>query len=204
MASERPADGVDPDLVVVSRRLFAALGYDGTSAEMIADAAGVGVEAIAAAGGKRALYEAVMEGLSQTYLKLYEEAFRDLPAGDRGRHEWLDRAIDLHVANPELAYLWQHRSLSDALDLSDVEERFRAPARRRLRGLFGQEYPDQGRYEMVTSVFEWCVYGFVVGGILHSEKPGNPKDPREVTRFRSYMHHLLDLVIQDRDARRAP
>ncbi|MDX6741119.1 helix-turn-helix domain-containing protein [Actinocorallia sp. A-T 12471] len=201
MGSEGHGGQVDDALLGAARRLFAALGYDGTTVEMIADASGRDIAAVKRAGGKRGLYETVMEGLRQSYLSFYEDLYREIPGDARGMHDRLDRVIDIHLEYPELASLWQHRSLSDALDLSDLEKRFRQPAREHLREVFGLEPLDDSEYEMVASVFEWCVYGFVTGGVLRTDGPGRPDDPKQRTQFRDYMHHLLDLITKDREER---
>ncbi|WP_344842108.1 helix-turn-helix domain-containing protein, partial [Nonomuraea dietziae] len=57
----------DSQLLDTATRLFAAMGYDGTPIEQIAEAAGVGVADLRRAfGGKRELYLAVMERCHQT------------------------------------------------------------------------------------------------------------------------------------------
>ena len=193
---------IDEQLLRTALRLFAALGYDGTSVGMIAEAAGRDPAEIAAVGGKPALYRAAMESYSKTAQGLVGEFTARTVHDAADAHEFLDRMLDFHFEHPEFNSLWVQRWLSDALDLPDVEQTYRMPimdfGRRLLSAATEAEQED---VEMAVSLFDWAIHGFFAEGV---QRPGatplRSDDPRARRRFRGYMHYLLDLLIRDHQA----
>src|SRR5438046_1801649 len=115
-------------IIAVATRLFAALGYDGASTRLIADAAGLNVATVSYhVGGKRELYLAVMERAHQIEQAAVNAGLSGSTPAAAGVHRLIDRYLDFCVENPQLVALWVHRWLSDAEDIVHLEERYAAP-----------------------------------------------------------------------------
>ncbi|MFD0660397.1 TetR/AcrR family transcriptional regulator [Thermocatellispora tengchongensis] len=117
-------------IVQVATRLFAALGYDGTTTRQIAEAAGLNIATVSYhVGGKRELYLAVMENAHRVERAALESAIAEFSGRDTATlvHGIVDRYLDFCVAHRDVATLWMHRWLSDAADISDLEQRYTHP-----------------------------------------------------------------------------
>jgi AcrR family transcriptional regulator len=193
------AKEIDDQLLHAALRLFAAFGYDGTSVDMIADAAGRDHAAVVAAGGKTALYRAAMENYRNEMQNLIDK-LPDRPVHDPAEnHELLDLMIDFHFEHPEFNSLWVQRWLSDAFDIADVEQTYRNPVLeygfRRFAAITKAEKED---LEMSVSLIDWAIHGFFTEGVQRlGSRPLRADDPDVRHRFRVYMHRLLDWLIQD-------
>src|SRR5689334_6578860 len=87
--------------------LFAQLGYDETTTEMIANAAGVGVgEVTRMIGGKRDIYLAVMMRAYEQEQAVLLRAAADFTPDGPGVHRFLDEYLNFFVAHPQTAALW--------------------------------------------------------------------------------------------------
>ena len=112
----------------VAARLFGELGYDGTSLHMIAEAVGTDASTLSeVAGDKRRLYLDVMR---QAY-EVEQDMLESLAArGVRGRtavHEMVDGYLDFYLEYRENRTLWVQRWLSDAADITELEDRYLCP-----------------------------------------------------------------------------
>ncbi len=188
-----------------AQRLFAALGYDGTSAVMIADSAGVSPDRLSEIGGRSGVYLLVMEKFYREQQAMMDEVERVFTPDRKGVRVYLDHIIDFYVDHPEGAAIWQHRRLSDAADFQDLEERFQVPVFRRSTEILGPEVIGHPDFELVSLIFSYCILGFVQGGLLPFDKdaPG-PESAGARRRFRSHMHRLQDLIFQDGFMRDTP
>lgn len=66
-------------------RLFARLGYDGTTTEMIAGASGVNRRDVVAAGGRTGPYRGILERFSRQRCRMLERAAAQItPPGPTG------------------------------------------------------------------------------------------------------------------------
>src|SRR4051812_6595423 len=109
-------------------RLFSALGYDGTSTRMIAEAAGLNVATVAYhVGGKRDLYLAVMERAHEVERAAIEDALTRITPDAEGILALVDAYLDFCLSRPEIPALWMHRWLSDASDVVHLEEQYVRP-----------------------------------------------------------------------------
>lgn len=197
--TESPETGQERDRIIDSaERLFAALGYDGTSAEMIADSAGAGPGALAALGGRSGVYLLVMERFFQEQNAMLDEIERVYTPDRKGIRLYFDHILDFYLDHPEGTAIWKHRRLSDAADFQGLEERFLAPVYRRSLDLLGPEAVGHPDFEMASMVISYCIYGFVQGGLLpyDGNDPG-PGGAEAREKFRSRMHRLQDLLFQD-------
>ncbi|MFC3980865.1 TetR/AcrR family transcriptional regulator [Streptosporangium jomthongense] len=197
------ADGGERELILrVATRLFAALGYDGTSTSQITEAAGVDVATLNEHfGGKRELYLAVLERAHLADLGQTERAIAEIsaaPPGDplrepaRAVHRLLDSYIDFCVENPDIGALWMHRWLSDASDVTEPERQYVQPMVRRISETLRSLAPGSADVMFTVWTVTWSAHVFSRGGVLDEE--GNhwtPGDPEILRRFRAYMHDVV-------------
>ncbi|WP_406316148.1 TetR/AcrR family transcriptional regulator [Streptosporangium sp. NBC_01639] len=198
------ADGGQRELILqIATRLFAAMGYDATSLSQIAEATGLDAAAVAQQGGiKQELYLAVMDRLHEIEMASMREVTKDAPAVDAEHaavlvHRIADCYLDLCVAYPEIPALWMHRWLSDARDVTDLEQRYTIPLISLIGGVLdsavtaGYIAPDIDVEYLTWSLF-WCVNGFAQGGILSKEgRRMRMDDPEALGRFRAYLHQMI-------------
>ncbi len=182
------------DVVMAATRLFAGLGYDGTSAEMIADAAGVSPADVVAMGGKRGLYEAVMERTFNQQLMLLDEMESTFTPDLAGLHRLFDRFLDFFVEHPEISSLWQQRSLEDAADLPHVEGEYATPMIRTVNDRFLYRIGiDEADLTALVNVLTWTFHGFFTGGVIQPDGTVIGRhEPVAQAQFRYEMHRLID------------
>ncbi|MCF6471086.1 TetR/AcrR family transcriptional regulator [Nonomuraea sp. MG754425] len=191
-------------ILKAATRLFAALGYDGTSTRQIADAAGLNIATVNYhVGGKRELYLAVMEAAHRAEQAALEQALARLPGDDpvAAIHRLADDYLDFCVDHPEVPALWMHRWLSDASDVTELERQYVQPllaaVTAALRpaaeaGLIADETDLE--YTVWTAV--WAVHGFAKGGVLDAEgrrRAGG--DRAALRRFRAHLHQTLHRTL---------
>ncbi|TNY35501.1 TetR/AcrR family transcriptional regulator [Thermomonospora catenispora] len=174
-------------------RLFARLGYDGTTTEMIASAAGVDRGEVMAAGGRTGVYRGLLERFSQEQCRMLERVAAQIAPDADWRRALIDRALDFYLQHLEELAVWQQRALSDAADMTDLEQLYQEPIRRKAAQLLGGDPTNDPAFQMLFSVFTWCLAGFATRGI--SQPDGStlgPGDPRAQAVFRGYMAELLE------------
>ncbi|MFF5207652.1 TetR/AcrR family transcriptional regulator [Streptosporangium sp. NPDC000396] len=190
-------------ILQVATRLFAALGYDGTSTRQIAEAAGLNIATVSYhVGTKRDLYLAVMERAHRTHTAVLEAAVKDLMAASPERkvaavHRLIDSYIDFCAENPEFPALWMHRWLSDASDITHLEPQYVQPLAQLVIDTVAPVATagDADLDYTINSVI-WCVHSFVQSGVLDKagERRG-PDDPRALRRFRAHMHQMVHRTL---------
>ncbi|MFI6318351.1 TetR/AcrR family transcriptional regulator [Nonomuraea sp. NPDC050556] len=190
-------------ILKIATQLFAALGYDGTSTRQIADAAGLNVATVNYhVGGKRELYLAVMERAHHTERTALEEATAALAAASpadapAALHRLLDRYVDLCVEHPEIPSLWMHRWLSDAGDITSLEQEYVQPLVNAIGGALSALPIDRDvdvEYALWSVI--WCVNGFARGGVLDAEgRRRGAGDARAVRRFRAHLHLMVQRML---------
>ncbi|NDU72325.1 TetR family transcriptional regulator [Actinomadura sp. DSM 109109] len=184
-------------IIEAATRLFAALGYDGTSTRMIAEAAGLNVATVAYhVGGKRDLYLIVMERAHQAERQVLEEALAVMTRDVEGLLTLVDRYVGLCLARPEIPALWMHRWLSDAADVAHLDDEYVRPLMEMVaeaaRGIVG----DDVDLDFLVWTVVWCTHGFGSGGLLDREgKRRTIDDPEAVARFRAHMRRSVAAVI---------
>ncbi|MFA1539919.1 TetR/AcrR family transcriptional regulator [Actinomadura monticuli] len=185
-------------ILEAATRLFAALGYDGTSTRMIAEAAGLNVATVAYhVGGKRDLYLAVMERAHEVERSALEKAIAVLSPDPEGLLDLVDAYVDFCVSHPEIPALWMHRWLSDATDVVHLEEQYVRPLMEMVNEAARKAVPDEGiDIEYVIWTVVWSTHGFCCGGVLDAD--GHRKgrsDQESVGRFRRHMRRTVALAI---------
>ncbi|MFI0353940.1 TetR/AcrR family transcriptional regulator [Actinomadura sp. 9N407] len=184
-------------IIDVATRLFAALGYDGTSTRMIAEAAGLNIATVAYhAGGKRDLYLAVMERAHLAERDALEEAAAAFTPDPAGVHEMIDRYLDFCVDNPDIPALWMHRWLSDAADVAHLESEYVKPliddVCATVRGAVSADVDVE--YAVMTII--WCTHGFCRGGVLDAEgQRTGLGSAKEIMRFRAHLHRMIARLL---------
>ena len=177
-------------------RLFAALGYDGTSTRMIADAAGLNVATVAYhVGGKRDLYLAVIERAHLNERAVLQDAVARVSDAE-SLLTLVDRYVDFCAQNPEVPALWMHRWLSDAADVAHLEERFVRPLFDMVASATRKVVSDDIDVEYVVWTVVWCTHGFGSGGVLDADgRRRGLDDPRELARFRAHMRRTVATAL---------
>ncbi|XRQ05201.1 TetR/AcrR family transcriptional regulator [Actinomadura welshii] len=177
-------------------RLFAALGYDGTSTRMIAEAAGLNVATVAYhVGGKRDLYVAVMERAHTAERGVLSDAVARIDDAE-GLLTLVERYIDFCAEHPEVPALWMHRWLSDAADVAHLEERYVRPLLEMVFSAARKVVSDDVDVEYTVWTVVWATHGFGSGGVLDSEgRRHGLADPHELARFRAHMRRFVATAI---------
>jgi AcrR family transcriptional regulator len=178
-------------------RLFAALGYDGTSTRLIAEAAGRNVATVAYhVGGKRDLYLAVMEHANEVERTALDAALTEISPDAQGLLDLADAYVDFCVSHPEIPALWMHRWLSDASDVAHLEQMYVWPLMQSVTDAARKIVPDGVDVEYVVWTIVWATHGFSTGGVLDGD--GHRRgldDPQAVARFRRHMRRTVALAI---------
>lgn len=178
-------------------RLFAELGYDETSTQMIADAAGLDVDmATGLVGRKRDLYLAVMERAYQAEQAMLETAAGEFTQDGPGMYRFLDRYIDFFVANPQIAALWIHRRLSDATDISEPEGLYSFPQVTLVGDALRDMFAPGVDVEFFLWTIVWNVHSFVQGGVPDAAgRRRGPQDHETLLRFRAHMREMVRRML---------
>ncbi|WP_067179591.1 TetR/AcrR family transcriptional regulator [Microtetraspora niveoalba] len=192
----RTASDLGERALLAATRLFAALGYDGTSAREIADAVGVDVATLTeVAGAKRDLYLAVLDRALRRHVAMLEKSVQEFHATGCV-HRLLARYLDFCLESPDNLALWMHRWLSDAADVTDFERRYIQPIMVMVGGPL-REWLDRNdigvEVDVEFSVWTvmWCAHGFLTGGMVGAEgEPRRASDVETLRRFRRHMHRL--------------
>jgi AcrR family transcriptional regulator len=188
---------VPSETLEIATRMFAGLGYDNTTTDMIIYA-GADPEAVAAVGGKPGLYRAVMERAHHDLISVLGPAISRLTPDAPGLEQMVDVYLDFSVANPRVGALWLHRALCDAVDISDLESRYVATVYDRIIKVLAGKVNPHLDLQMAIMTVEWAVYGYTRGGVLNVEGyRGEPKDEALLQRFRGYLHYLIEAMLRD-------
>ncbi|MEW2358114.1 TetR/AcrR family transcriptional regulator [Spirillospora sp. NPDC029432] len=184
-------------IVEAATRLFAALGYDGTSTRMIADAAGLNIATVAYhAGGKRDLYLTVMERAHEAERAALEAAIADFTPDPAGVRMLIDRYLDFCVDNPDVPALWMHRWLSDAADVVHLESRYVKPLIAYVSETVQEAAGPDVDVEYAVMTVIWATHGFCRGGVLdvNGERTGIGS-AKEVARFRAHLQRMVSRLL---------
>ncbi|MFD0899538.1 TetR/AcrR family transcriptional regulator [Actinomadura sediminis] len=187
-------------------RLFAELGYDGTSLQLVADAAGVGVADVRAFGpGKGELYRAVFLRADEAERDALEPMLAAFTPDMPGVLRIVDAYLDFYVQRTDVLALWLHRWMGDAADVPGLEEHYTTPLSRRAADAVRPMVPPDVDPDHLVWTIVWCVYGFLSGGIIYSDREEaphrlrgqgiGPRDAVAVERFRSHLHMLVERLL---------
>ncbi|HEX2316232.1 MAG TPA: TetR/AcrR family transcriptional regulator [Thermomonospora sp.] len=196
----------DPEterLLETATRLFAELGFDGTSTRLIADAAGVDMATLLArVGTKPQLYRAVMRRADQAEQEAIRAAMALFTPNLEGVLMVADAYLDFHASHPHVLALWLHRWMGDAADVPGLEDLYTKPLSAMVANAIRDMVPPDVDPDHLVWTVVWCVFGFLSGGIIYSD-PQRPAFPRpwgyrvgpgtgeSLDEFRAHLHTLL-------------
>ncbi|PKK11795.1 MAG: TetR/AcrR family transcriptional regulator [Thermomonospora sp. CIF 1] len=200
----------DPELehiTDVALRLFAVLGFDGTSTEMIAAAAGWDVDTfVARTGGRLKLYLTIMERIQRAEHEALRAAAASAAPGLPGLLQLADAYLDFHAAEPRFQWMWMHRWMGDAADTVELES-YRESLTSLIADFVRPLVPEDVDVDYLLWTIVWSVAGFLTGGVVHSDVRARPArgfldadriegvDPRELAAFRSFLHVFIKRMV---------
>ncbi|XVQ15707.1 TetR/AcrR family transcriptional regulator [Spirillospora sp. CA-255316] len=197
--STEESGGPAPDTAESARirnaaiRLFAGLGYDGTTTDMIADAAGVPRESVLAAGGRRGLYRQTLERYRQEQCSKLDELAAGFTEDDDRMAVMLEHLMDFYLEHLDLVAIWRQRRMMDAADMDDLEELYQFPIHQKVLAVLGPDVVESPEFQLIGLVFAWCLLGFTTGGAPRLDGTLlDPEDPQARALFRAHMVELLE------------
>jgi AcrR family transcriptional regulator len=197
-------------IIQVATRLFADLGFDGTTGGMIAEAAGVDTfTLLERTGGTLELYHEVMRRAHLIEQAMLEEAVESMRLAAGGLRDFADTYLDFHLSHPLVARLWLHRWVGDAAGSADLESEYERPLTDMVADAVRPLVPSGVDVDYMLWTLVWAMTGFVTYGVPnHGDRPTpwratslphghrDALAPQEVMRFRSHLHLLIDRVLQ--------
>ncbi|REF00859.1 TetR/AcrR family transcriptional regulator [Thermomonospora umbrina] len=207
----------DPEterLIGTATRMFAELGFDGTSTRLIADAAGVDMPTLLArVGTKPQLYRAVMHRADEAEREALRSAVAVYTPSRQGIIELADAYLDFHASHPHVMALWLHRWMGDAADVPGLEDLYTRPLSTLVAETVRDQVPDDVDPDYLVWTVVWCVFGFLSGGILYSDPERTafrrsrgeglgPGEPTALADFRRHLHTLVDRLFTPVDRER--
>jgi AcrR family transcriptional regulator len=195
---QEPGPNTREDIIEMATRLFAALGYDATPIEMIAHACGLDVTTVTAlAGDKLSLYREVMRRAHEGQRALLDTLIAEFAPNRAGIHQLFEQYLDYCIAHPELSGLWAHRWQSDAADAGNLEQTTVRPDLDRILSVLGELVPPDLDLDMAVMNLVGFIRAFCIGATMNREggREG-PESPVMLQRFRKYMHHHIDRILE--------
>jgi AcrR family transcriptional regulator len=194
---------VDDDRIIgAATQMFAELGFDGSSLGLIADAAGMDpAELRARVGSKSELYKAVMRRMHREEQAAVADAIAGFTPTKPAMTRLLDAYLDFYADNPQMVSLWLHRRMGDAIDITEIEEKYARPSFTFMADLLRHAVPEDLDVDYVLWTIPWLVSGFLSNGVMHSGPHGESHGegmhltPADVQDFRRYLHGLMDRIL---------
>ncbi|MFI0354855.1 TetR/AcrR family transcriptional regulator [Actinomadura sp. 9N407] len=202
MTADPESDQTTEQIIAVSTRLFAQLGFDGASMRLIGDATGLDAATVTAhVGSKTDLYRTVV---GRAF-----EAERSAVAGMVGAFTptWtsmsrlLDAYLDFYAGSPQIVELWLHRRMGDAADISGLEDVYVRPPFLQIAEALRTEAAVDVDVDYAIWTIVWLVSGFLSTGIMHSTPPDHPhgthmhRTPEDLEDFRGYLHEIMRRIL---------
>lgn len=188
-------------VVDVATRMFAELGFDGTSLQLIAEAAGMPLDTvIAVAGDKVQLYLEVMRHVSQVEMSVMGEALAAFTPTREGVLALADVYLDFCAGHPQIVLLWLHRWMGDAADVTGLEEVYSRELTAGITSAIRDVLPPDVDADHFAWSIVWMVYGFLSGRMQHTapDAPARPSrrhgvggDLVGLSDFRRYVHTYI-------------
>lgn len=193
-------------IINAATRLFAQLGFDGTSLRLIADTAGVGMaELTERFGDKAEVYRRVMRYAYESEQAALTAAAASFSPTRQGVLDIVDAYLDFQVEHPWITSLWMQRWIGDAADILGPEENTRELSVMMASAVREVTAPGIDTEYMIWTIV-WCVHGFLTGGIQHPgphsyHARGEPLGAEALNRFRAHLHALITrLTVPPADA----
>ena len=191
--TERGADEMREQIRQVAFRLFAQLGYDNTDLRLIGDSVGISPEAVEElTGGKRELYLSVLAEGVEGLLAHMDIDSPDYTPDAAGFCLLADRYLAYLVEHPELRRIWMQRWLSDAADLSDLENTYTAPTIGPLIDRWRPGFRPGVDVHMAIFMTFSAINDFVAGGVvLEDGKWVGAESRAACRRLSDYVHEHI-------------
>ena len=185
-------------LLETARNLFAALGYDEVSLQMIGDAVGVAPGTLVDRfGGKRELYLTAMQRTTDEWLGEAEHVEARFTPDADGLYLLFDRLLVHCLEHPEMPRLWQHRRLSDASDITDLEARNYARMVPQTLELVRSAVRPDVDAEVALWMISWAIMSYSQAGLPTPEGARrSPHDPAVLKRMRAYLRRQAELMAR--------
>jgi AcrR family transcriptional regulator len=185
-------------VIGAAKRLFAGLGYDQTTSEMIARSAGVSAGFVnGECGGKQQIYRDIFRNIDIQAQDVRSSLLMESDRPGRERlHRLLDELFRYFEQDREAAAIWRQRSMGDAADLSDIEEDFAKPAFENVISVTGDAFRDDVDVELMMGTIIAATDSFFNGMIVPLGVSGDEPDPAEIARFRRHIYALVEPFLR--------
>ncbi|WP_160573518.1 TetR/AcrR family transcriptional regulator [Actinomadura physcomitrii] len=179
-------------VVAVAKRLFADLGYDQTTSEMIARSAGVPMSFVTdECGGRQQIYRRIVQEIRDRAQEVLASLLAEEGLSARGRfRRLLDELLEYFSRDREGAAIWRQRSIGDASDIQGVEDSYAKPAFDAFARLVGDALRPEVDVELMTWTLMSAIDNFF-NGIPYGVGQESP-DPVMVERFHRHIHALVE------------
>lgn len=194
-------ESVRSRIVAAGTRLFSALGFDATTAELIASTAGVPVSDVRRFfRGNVELYREVMRQANEAERNALSDAIVSFTPTRQAMERLLDAYLDFYASRPDLLGLWLHRRTGDAADTLDLDHLHSQPKLAWLIRVIKDRVPHPDQLEYALWTFPWAVSGFLGSGTVladgHRRRAfGDPVTGPELESFRAYLHTLAHRLL---------
>jgi AcrR family transcriptional regulator len=202
MTADPEAEQTAQQIIAVASRLFAQLGYDGTSVQLISDAAGVAPATVTAlAGTKTDLYRTVVGRVFEAEQAAVMSVVGSFTPTRTTLARILDAYLDFYVENPYVVKLWLQRRMGDAADVADLETLYVRPSFLAFADVLHEAAPQDVDVDYVIWTIIWLVSGFLSTGIMHSRPLDHPHGtrlhitPEDLDDFRAYLHEVIRRML---------
>ncbi|ROO85972.1 TetR family transcriptional regulator [Actinocorallia herbida] len=193
-----PAVQILPDEQVLRAavRLFAEIGYDATTLDMITQTAGPdAARSDLLREGKPEIYRAVIEYFHDVEQRYFDRASQEVSRDVRGLHRLIDAALDFALSHPEINAVWEHRGLKDASDLDFPDGAVPALESVLVRSPWAGVRADVDLRFVAWAVI-WLIQGFVRTGLPDAAGNRRPADDGDALRaFHTELHTWVDLRV---------
>ncbi|TMR40621.1 TetR/AcrR family transcriptional regulator [Actinomadura geliboluensis] len=182
--------------------LYAELGFDGTTTDMIAESARVDKAALRRLfPSSGALYRAVLNREMEAQEAAAAEPMATLAPTRQALERLVDSYLDFNIKRPELMKLLQHRRTGDAADAADIEYQNLTPWLTWMTDKLHDAVPEPDYLEYLLWTIQWTIAGFFSHGVvysdpLHQRPRGEPIPTAEVEEFREYLHYLMSRLFE--------
>jgi AcrR family transcriptional regulator len=190
-------------LVETATRIFAELGYDGASLQMIADATGYDIRSVhQVAGTKADLYREVMQRVHAAEDEAMQDAVARFTPDRQGIKLLADAFLDFYDAHPQALALWQHGWMGDAADVSGMDVLYVQPRSAQIADKIRDRVPPDVDPDYLVWSVMWCVYGFLNTGAVHASgetprrhAPSSAPRHTDIRGFHAFLHTMIDRLF---------
>jgi AcrR family transcriptional regulator len=202
MTADPEQERITEQIIAVATRLFAQLGYDGTSMQLIGDAAGLDQATVTAHVGSRSeLYVAVMRRVFAAERRAVMGEIGTFTPTWSCMSRLLDAYLDFYADSPQIVELWLHRRMGDAADITGLDDVYVRPPFLAIAEALRREAPGDVDVDYVIWTIVWLVSGFLSTGIMHSAPGGHPHGTdlhltaEDLEDFRGYLHEVVRRLL---------